>query len=129
MKNRLSLLIFVIALNACSTVTAAQQGKIPPTVWERIRTTGTVRVIVQLKLLPGDKLTKDNLESRQLSIEAAQAKLLAELADTNYKITARYKNLPSLALELGPDGLDVLERSEHVLNVSEDASLLRPSHK
>ena len=131
MKNCLSLVSFAIALTACSTVTAAQQGKIPSAIWEKIRTTGTVRVIVELKIgvPPGDKLSKENLESRQKLIEVAQAKLLVELAQTNHKVTARYKNVPSVALEVGPDALNILERSEHVLNVAEDVPLLRPSQK
>ena len=81
----------------------------------RTKSSGTVRVIVGLRISPG---SEETLERR---IHAAQQALLAELAHTPHKILRLYASIPAAALEATHEALLVLRVSPHVLRVDEDA--------
>ncbi len=63
------------------------------------------------------KLTHNAALAQRKAIEAAQDGLIAELAGTTYKVVSKFKTLPGLSLEVGPDALAVLENSEYVKEV------------
>lgn len=103
----------------------SQQSKLSSVIWDQARANGTVRVVVDLNV-PGwtsKKLSKDAEFEQRQKIADAQKLLLGELAGTHYKINRQFETVPSLAIEVGPDALAVLERSPRVLHVSEDAKL------
>ncbi len=122
MKKELFVCLAAIVLIAWTGNTVAQQGKVPPEVWEKAKTKGVVRVIVELNLptKPVGTLSKEEVLAQQQAIAGAQNELLAELSGTKHRVTARFKYSPGLALEVGTDGLAVLERSAHVVKVTEE---------
>ncbi|MGH7411945.1 MAG: hypothetical protein ACREJ6_12920 [Candidatus Methylomirabilis sp.] len=84
---------------------------------------GSVRVIVQLKVaaLPEGQLgSADAVASQRQAIAAAQSALLAELANSRYRVVRTYETIPFLALEVSADGFRVLEGSALVAGVEED---------
>jgi hypothetical protein len=129
MNRYLVFFYFLIASSACLAASVAQQDKVPLALWEKIKATGMIRVLVHLNIatVPRNALSKEKGE--QEAINAAQTELLTELAQVNHRVTARYKNIPGIGLEVGPDALGILERSKHVTRVSEDRPLLKPSEK
>ena len=82
--------------------------RVPPSLIEAARQSGSVRVIVQL------------VQPAGVSVAAAQDAVLAELAGTGYRVLQRYANSPALALEAGEDALLVLDRSPNVRSVAAD---------
>ncbi|HYC22951.1 MAG TPA: hypothetical protein VEI94_09615 [Candidatus Bathyarchaeia archaeon] len=82
-----------------------------------------MRVIVGLarKALPEGALdTEEKREAQRLAIAATRDALLEELAGTKFKVIRTYGTIPFVALEAGPDALEVLERSGNVVSVEED---------
>jgi hypothetical protein len=90
----------------------AQQGKVPPEIWEKARVKGVVRVIVGLNMpwRPEGKLSQQDRLAQREAIAAVQSAVLAELAGTKHRVTRRFDNIPSFALEVGPDALAVPRR-------------------
>ena len=97
---------------------AVDNPKIPPELYQEVRDKGHVRALV--------KLRRD--ESAGESVVAAQAAVLASLVGTDYRLLHRYGNSAFLALEIGPDALEVLARSLKVESVAADRAVrpLRP---
>ena len=121
MKKNYFLSLAAVILIGWTGIGIAQQGKVPPELWEKAKTKGVVRVLVQLNVpwQPEGKLTKDAALAQRKAITAAQDELLAELAGTKHKGTGRPRFTPSIGLEVGPDTLAVLERSARVIRVTE----------
>jgi hypothetical protein len=109
-----SLALMLITGSAPASATSAG---VPPELLEKARTSGEVRVIVQLRVPPG---------AGGPEIVAAQNALLAELPPGSYRVGRRYVALPSLALAVSEDALRVLAASPAVLSVVED-QVLSPS--
>jgi len=86
------LLAFLFALVSCVTPVPAQSD----------------RIIVELAVTPG-----------RSAVATARA-VEVELAGTDYKVHRRYKSLPYLALEAGPECLKRLEASGNVVAVHPD---------
>ena len=101
---------------------ASPAGTVPPELFKEVARTGTVLVLVGLKApwSPEGPLSKNLVSAQREAIAAAQNYLLTELADTHYRITRRYQRIPGIALEVGPDALQVLARSVAVTNVLQD---------
>jgi hypothetical protein len=93
---------------AVATLVLAQLGRIPPEVAAAAQRDGVVRVIVKLDQRPGT------------SPGQAQDAVLAELAGTSARVLHRYLTSPFLALEVGTDGLRILDQSPTVLSVAGD---------
>ena len=108
----------------------AGESKVPPEVWEKAQTKGVVRVLVQLDVpwQPEGKLSKDAVLAQRKAIAAAQDNLLVELAGTKHEVTRRFDFIRGLALEVGLDALEVLERSARVMRVTEDRPLQLQQH-
>ena len=83
-------------------------------------------VLVGLKTpwSPEGPLSKEMVVAQREAIAAAQNYLLTELANTEYRITRRYRVIPGIALEVGLDALKVLARSVAVTNVLRDRAAI-----
>jgi hypothetical protein len=111
-------------------VNAAQQvrqpaPKVSPGLWKKAHQAGTVRVIVDLNV-PGwtsKKLSQEDQLKQQTMVADVQAEVLRELTGTQHKVTAQFKIVRGIGLEVGVDALAVLERSTNVIKVNEDAVL------
>jgi hypothetical protein len=97
-------------------------GSVPAELFAEVARNGAVLVLVGLKApwSPEGSLNANLVSAQREAIAAAQNYLLTELADTKYRITRRYDKIPGIALEVGPDALNVLSRSVAVTNVLPD---------
>lgn len=101
---------------------AATSDKVPPELFKRAASQGTILVIAGLRT-PWQReelLNEALLALQRAAIQDAQSYLLAELTGTPYKVTRLYRNIPGIALRVGVDALKVLERSPAVTNVIAD---------
>jgi hypothetical protein len=121
----LSEIVVADAAQKDTGATPSQKSNVASVVWEKARTNGTVRVIVDLNVAGwvSKKLSKEAELAQRHKVADAQRLVLGELAGTRYKINRQFEMVPGLAMEVGPDALAVLERSPHVLKVSEDTKL------
>jgi hypothetical protein len=130
MKMGLPLLVAIMMLVGQPGVSAAQQlrqpaPKVSPGLWKKAHQAGTVRVIVDLNV-PGwtsKKLSQEDQLKQQAMVADVQAEVLRELTGTQHKVTAQFKIVRGIGLEVGVDALAVLERSTNVIKVNEDAVL------
>jgi hypothetical protein len=67
---------------------------------------GPARVLVELRL--PDPVPSAG-PAREQAIATARQAALARLAGTSYRLVRQYASVPLLALEIGPDALQVLE--------------------
>lgn len=91
---------------------------------------GSARVIVELRI-PGGVKPEGDLASpaavaaQRQAISDAQASVVARLAGTRFSPIRRYRSVPFLALEVGPDALMALERmGDAVSRVLEDRTVV-----
>lgn len=94
-----------------------QAAKVSPKLWQEVRYTGTVRVIVLFDL---SQESLRNL-SRENQIAAAQDMLLAELSGTKFRVNGRFRYVTGMGLSVDPEGLSIIERSSLIQAVNEDA--------
>jgi hypothetical protein len=130
MKIRLFLFVAMLAFIGRPEAGIAQEakkasGKVAERVWKKANEAGTVRVTVDLSV-PGwtskPPSQEAELAQRQM-IADTQEKVIAELTGTRHKITRRFKIVPGMGLEVGPEALAVLERSPNVVHVYEDIGI------
>ena len=104
------------------TIALAQGDKVHSEVTETVAAEGSALVLIGLKTpwqLEGT-LTEDGKLAQRQAIRAVQNDLVSELNGTNYRIVRRYRKIPGIALEIGPDALSILIRSPSVTNVLPD---------
>jgi subtilisin family serine protease len=101
---------------------AAQKERIPPEVRQKAQAEGAVRVLVEfdIRWQPEVQLSPQAALAQRQAIAKAQDALLAELAGTKHRVTARFQLTPGLGLEVGPGALAVLEHSTLVSTVREE---------
>jgi hypothetical protein len=127
-KTLAVLFLTFLALNGWSAAGAGQENKdskVDPKLWKQVQERGTARVIVDLNV-PGwesKKSSKEDELARRQKVADAQRLVLRELGGTHYKVNRQFEIVPGLALEVGADALAALERSSHVLKITEDAKL------
>lgn len=82
-------------------------------------------MIVELNVpwQPEGNLGQEAALAQRKAIDAAQKKLLTELAGTGHRVVWLYEGIPGIALEVGPDALSALERSAQVVKITEDVIL------
>ena len=95
---------------------------VPAELFSEATSAGAVLVLVGLKTpwSPEGPLSSELVLAQRQGIAAAQNYLLAELADTKFRVTRRYEAIPGIALEVGVDALQVLSKSVAVTNVLRD---------
>ena len=122
MKNKMLVGLAILLLLACARIGFSQQSKVSPELWRTAQTQGVVRVSVGLNVpwQPEGKLSPQDRVAQREAIATAQDQLLAELTGTNYRVIGRYRSIPGIGLEVGPDALAILEQSARVTDVTED---------
>jgi hypothetical protein len=99
---------------------AASMGteeRISTEVFAKAQRNGSVRIIVELKLLTNFDGSDD---SRENAIRATQLALFSELVDVNYRIIRTYKATPAIVLQASSAALEIIAASPNVLRVVED---------
>lgn len=109
-------------VDRAATAEMKDAGAVPAELFGEVARTGTVLVLVGLKApwSPEDSLNANLVSAQREAIAASQNYLLTELADTKYRVIRRYDKIPGIALEVGPDALNVLSHSAAVTNVLPD---------
>jgi hypothetical protein len=109
------------------------------TIWQKIATTGNVRVIIRMDVPQVQQLTAastlfDGIDitsaigvariqadtALRNAIENTTVRVLAELQGTDFNVIARYQSMPFLALAVTPKSLSVLQNCPLVLDIEED---------
>ncbi len=98
---------------------AASAEKVPWQLFKRAASDGTVLVLAGLRT-PWQReelLSEDLKELQRKAILNAQSYILTELSGTQFKVIRLYRSIPGVALRVGLDALQVLEKSPAVTNV------------
>jgi hypothetical protein len=103
---------------------AASAEKVPWQLFQRAASNGTVLVLAGLRTpWQREELLSDDLKALQRkAILNAQSYVLAELNGTQFKVMRLYRSIPGVALRVGLDALQILEKSPAVTNVVLDRS-------
>jgi len=101
---------------------AMSSEKVPWQLFKRAASDGTVLVLAGLRTpwQREDQLNEDLKALQRTAILSAQSYVLAELGGTQFKVMRLYRSIPGIALRVGFDALQVLERSPAVTNVVPD---------
>jgi hypothetical protein len=101
---------------------AASSEKVPWQLFKRAASNGTVLVLAGLRTpwQREDLLSEDLKELQRKAILNAQSYVLAELSGTQFKVIRLYRTIPGVALRVGLDALQILEKSPAVTNVVPD---------
>lgn len=96
--------------------------KVPWQLFKRAANDGTVLVLAGLKTpWQREEQLDDHLKTLQRSaILNAQGYVLAELSGTQFKVMRLYRSIPGIALRVGVDALQILQKSPAVTNVIQD---------
>jgi hypothetical protein len=97
----------------------APSEKVPWQLFKRAASEGTVLVLAGLRTpwQREEQLSDDLKAVQRNAILSAQSYVLAELGGTQFKVMRLYRSIPGIALRVGLDALQVLERSPAVTNV------------
>jgi Peptidase inhibitor I9 len=97
----------------------APSEKVPWQLFKRAASDGTVLVLAGLRTpwQREEQLSEDLKAVQRNAILSAQSYVLAELGGTQFKVMRLYRSIPGIALRVGLDALQVLERSPAVTNV------------
>ena len=103
-------------------VESISSEKVPWQLFKRAANDGTVLVLAGLRTpwQREDQLNEDLKALQRTAILSAQSYVLAELGGTQFKVMRLYRSIPGIALRVGFDALQVLERSPAVTNVVPD---------
>jgi hypothetical protein len=98
---------------------AASSEKAPWQLFKRAASDGTVLVLAGLRTpwQREEQLSEDLKALQRTAILSAQSYVLAELGGTQFKVMRLYRSIPGIALRVGLDALQVLEKSPAVTNV------------
>lgn len=109
----------VILDRPAADVAVASSEKVPSQLFKRVASDGTVLVLAGLRTpwQREDQLSDDLKTLQRKAILNAQSYVLAELGGTQFKVMRLYRSIPGIALRVGLDALQVLEKSPAVTNV------------
>jgi hypothetical protein len=98
---------------------AAPSEKVPWQLFKRAASEGTILVLAGLRTpwQREEQLSEDLKALQRTAILSAQSYVLAELGGTQFKVMRLYRSIPGIALRVGLDALQVLEKSPAVTNV------------
>jgi hypothetical protein len=96
--------------------------KVPWQLFKRAASDGTVLVLAGLRApwQREDQLSESLIALQRNAILNAQGYVLAELNGTQFKVMRLYRSIPGIALRVGIDALQRLEKSPAVTNVVPD---------
>jgi len=111
-----------VLLDRPADLEAASSEKVPWQLFKRAASNGTVLVLAGLRTpwQREDQLSEDLKALQRNAILSSQSYVLAELNGTQFKVTRLYRSIPGIALRVGLDALQVLEKSPAVTNVVAD---------
>ena len=116
MKYLLQSVFYMMVLVSAQISVAAQERKVSVKLWQDVRSTGTVRILVMFNL------SQESLRniSGEDQIVAAQDMLVAELSGTKSRVNGRLRYVPGMGLSVDSEGLSIVERSSIVDKVNEE---------
>lgn len=105
----------------------ATSEKVPWQLFKRAANDGTVLVLAGLKTpwQREDQLDTHLIDLQRTAILNAQGYVLAELNGTQFKVMRLYRSIPGIALRVGVDALQILQKSPAVTNVIPDRPAVR----
>jgi hypothetical protein len=105
----------------------AAAEKVPWQLFKRAANDGTVLVLAGLKTpwQREDQLDTHLIDLQRSAILSAQGYVLAELNGTQFKVMRLYRSIPGIALRVGVDALQILQKSPAVTNVIPDRPAVR----
>jgi hypothetical protein len=111
-----------VLLDRPADLEVASSEKVPWQLFKRAASNGTVLVLAGLRTpwQREDQLSEDLKALQRNAILSSQSYVLAELNGTEFKVTRLYRSIPGIALRVGLDALQVLEKSPAVTNVVAD---------
>ena len=112
----------VILDRPAADTAAVSSEKVPSYLFKRVASDGTILVLAGLRTpwRREDQLSEDLKALQRKAILSAQSYVLAELGGTEFKVMRLYRSIPGIALRVGIDALQVLEKSPAVTNVVPD---------
>jgi hypothetical protein len=101
--------------------------KVPAQLFNRVANDGTILVLAGLRTpwQREDQLSEELISLQRRAILSAQSYILAELGGTQFKVMRLYRTIPGIALRVGLDALQVLQKSPAVTNVVQDRPATR----
>ena len=127
-----TIVLCTVFLLAVSAQGPSGRPFVPQQLKDRAARSGSVRVIVELRLPAGRHVPEGALPSRAAIVAQRQAiagvrgRVLGKLPASSHRLIHQYDTVPYVALELGPDALAMLEDSpSDVVRVMED-KIARP---
>ncbi|HZD39799.1 MAG TPA: protease inhibitor I9 family protein, partial [Terriglobales bacterium] len=111
---------------AWTTLARGELEKVHSQVLEAVRKKGHASVLVGIKVpwKMEQTLNQADVMTQRQAIRAAQESLVSELDGTEYRIVREYQKIPGIALEIWPDALSILEKSDKVTNVVPDHPII-----
>jgi hypothetical protein len=96
--------------------------KVPAQLFKRVANDGSVLVLAGLRTpwQREEQLTEELIVLQRNAILSAQSYVLAELGGTQFRVMRLYRSIPGIALRVGLDALQVLQKSPAVTNVLQD---------
>ncbi|MEM7802268.1 MAG: S8 family serine peptidase, partial [Chloroflexota bacterium] len=116
-----------------SQAAIAQNDPVVGQLSDKAAESGTVRVIVRLNIPfepVGDLDSPQAVNDQLFQIDRVQDALVESISAEGVKVTADFKTIPFIGLEVDTNGLDALLESEYILSIEEDVPeppLLRSS--
>jgi hypothetical protein len=106
---------------------SASSEKVPARLFKRAANDGTVLVLAGLRTpwQREDQLSEELIALQRKAIFSAQSYVLAELGGTQFRVMRLYRSIPGIALRVGLDALQVLQKSPAVTNVVQDRPATR----
>jgi Peptidase inhibitor I9 len=100
----------------------ASSEKVPWQLFKRAASNGSVLVLAGLRTpwQREDQLSEELKALQRKAILSAQSYVLAELSGTQFNVMRLYRTIPGVALRVGLDALQILEKSPAVTNVVPD---------
>jgi hypothetical protein len=96
--------------------------KVPAQLFKRVANDGSVLVLAGLRTpwQREEQLSEELIALQRNAILSAQSYILAELGGTQFRVMRLYRSIPGIALRVGLDALQVLQKSPAVTNVLQD---------
>jgi hypothetical protein len=96
--------------------------KVPAQLFKSVANDGSILVLAGLRTpwQREEQLSEELIALQRKAILSAQSYVLAELGGTQFRVMRLYRSIPGIALRVGLDALQVLQKSPAVTNVVQD---------
>lgn len=113
----------VVMATALLAAPLARGADDTPSLMDKAERQGTVRVLARLPVAAAPlalRGTHAGDQARRTAIRSARGRLESALGETAWQVTHEFENVPYVALEIGPDALRRLQRTDRVTEILED---------